>query len=87
MVVYSKERRNLKKVKNRLYSENPDLQERDRLHPKFEEIIEEIIDDCKTIEKILHEAEQAVSTNAGFFLGDNYQGRARKRCESVSLSR
>ena len=67
VVVYSKERRNLKKVKNRLYSENIDLQERDGLHPKFEKIIEEIIDDCKAIEKILHEAEQAASTNPGFF--------------------
>jgi hypothetical protein len=74
VVVCFKERRNLKQLKNRPYSENADLQEGVRLNPKFEEIIEEIIDNCKAIRQILHEAEQAASTNAGFFLGATIKG-------------
>ncbi len=76
----------MKQLKNRLYSENADLQEGVRLNPKFEKIIEEIIDSCKAIRQILHEAEQAASTNAGFFLGGNHQGRARSGVRLVSLS-
>jgi hypothetical protein len=48
-------------------NESIDLQEKYRLNPKFEEIIKEIIYDCKAIRQILHEAEQAASTNTGFF--------------------
>ena len=59
--------RKLEQLKNRPHSENVDLQEEAMLNSKFEEIIEEIIDDCKAIRQILHEAEQAASTNAGFF--------------------
>ena len=64
----------MKQLKNRPHSENADLQEGVRLNPKFEEIIEEIIDNCKAIRQILHEAEQAASTNAGFFLGATIKG-------------
>ncbi len=59
--------RKLEQLKNRPHSENIDLQEEVRLNSKFEEIIEEIIDDCKAIRQILHEAKQAASTDAGFF--------------------
>ncbi len=59
--------RKLEQLKNRPHSENVDLQEEAMLNFKFEEIIEEIIDDCKAIRQILHEAEQAASTDAGFF--------------------
>ncbi len=59
--------RKLVQLKNRPHSENVALQEGVRLNSKFEEIIEEIIDDCRAIRQILHEAEQAASTNAGFF--------------------
>ena len=59
--------RKLEQLKNRPHSENVDLQEEAMLNFKFEEIIEEIIDNCKAIRQILHEAEQAASTDAGFF--------------------
>jgi hypothetical protein len=43
------------------------MRREDRLNSKFEEIIEEIINDCKKIRHILFEAEQAVSADAGLF--------------------
>ena len=60
----------MKLLKNRLHSENAKLQEGVRLNPEFEEIIKEIINNCKEIRQILYEAEQAVSTGAStFFMG------------------
>jgi hypothetical protein len=82
VVVCFKERRNLKQLKNRLHSENADLQEGVRLNPKFEEMIEEIIDSCKAIRQILHEAEQAVSTNAGFFFRGQPSRESQEQCEA-----
>ncbi len=73
--------RKVEQLTNRPHFESVDRQEDVRLNPKFDEIIDEIIDDCKAIRKILHEAEQAVSTDAGF-LGGSHQKRARKRCEA-----
>jgi len=60
----------LKLLKNRPHSESAGLQKGVRLNPKFEEIIEEIINNCKEIRQILYEAEQAVSKDAStFFMG------------------
>ena len=78
MVVYFKERINLKLLKNRPHSESADLQEGGRLNSKFEEIVEEIINNCKEIRQILYEAEQAVSTDAGTF----FRGRTAIKGET-----
>ncbi len=68
----------MKQLKNRPHSENADLQEGVRLNPKFEEII----DSCKAIRQILHEAEQAVSTNAGLFFRGQPSGESQEQCEA-----
>ena len=61
--------RKVEQLTNRPHFESVDRQEDVRLNPNFDEIIDEIIDDCRAIRKILHEAEQAVSTDAGFLGG------------------
>ena len=40
-----------------------------RIKHKFEEIVEEIVNDCNAIGQILHEAELSVSKDASHFLG------------------
>ena len=71
----------MKQLKNRPHSENADLQEGVRRNRKFEEIFEEIIDSCKAVRQIIHEVEQATSTNAGFFLGGQPSRESQERCE------
>lgn len=53
-------------ISGRKLAEHALRQEEVRLNRKFEEIVKEIIDDCKSIRQILDEAEQAMSTDAGF---------------------
>ena len=55
--------RKVEQLTNRPHFESADRQEDVRLNPKFDEII----DDCKAIRQILKEAEQAASTDEGFF--------------------
>lgn len=61
--------RKMEQIKNRPHTQNVDSLEEDRPNPEFERIVKEIINDCKAIKQILHEAEQAVATDADFFRG------------------
>jgi hypothetical protein len=54
-------------ISERKLTEHKLKQEEVGLKSKFDEIIEEIIDDCKVIRQILQEAEQAASTGEDFF--------------------